>query len=169
MNQSKFSAYWKKIRTKKISLIGLVLFAVGLFVLLPLFFILTNALKEPYEKYDYKKIVTKGQPAKAKVTGVIVKQNITFIGKHPKEISYEYSASGTIVTDRFQTIDRSFVLMTGSDSIDIYVLEGASVIKGMQPFSFPTRAFITLPLMLMVFGIIAFIIGFRVKLGNWNY
>lgn len=147
--------YWTGFRSKgPMSIIGLVFTCVALFVMVPIQFVMPKLLQEPYERYNYKEIVQKGECVTARVNDVEVKYNVTVNGIHPRVISYDYVYQGSTFADKFQTMEvkQADALLT-NDSINVSVWKGASVINNRKLFTFPFQLFWIMPAIFLLVGL----------------
>src|SRR6478672_13886123 len=103
MNQKQFFFNYMGAM-KAISIIGWILVSFGLVLILAIFVIRANFF-EPYENYNYKEIEKKGTSQLAKLISISKKENITYNGRNPWVLTYEYSNENRLVKDRFQTIN----------------------------------------------------------------
>jgi hypothetical protein len=143
-----------------VATIGLVFTLVSLLVLTPVVSFLTLSGKQPYEKYDYKKIEAQGVEMPAKITYAKVMYNVSINGEHPVVISYSYQNNGQMRNDKFETIDLEKIAnLNVGDEIKIKVLGDQSKMAGVEPFSFPFGIFYIIPGIFLLVGIPFFIIG----------
>jgi len=131
--------------------------------------VIEHFVKEPFEKYNYEKIVSKGKTELAKIKEIVVRTNVTFNGINPRIIIYEYSNGNALVIDKFQTVD-----LEGIDSIrknniiKVSVLNGESIMLGIQPYSFPMKILWMVPLIFFIVGIPLFLIGHFAGVRNFK-
>lgn len=164
---SKLNNYWLGFRSKgPFSIIGLIFIMVAFFVIIPSLFLLDRLLKDPYERYNYKEIVDRGESKNARITGITVKKNVTFNGIHPRVIAYEYLHQGAGFADKFQTLEVEQVdSLSKKDSINVFVLNKESVIGNLKPYTFPFMILWPAPAIFLVFGIPMFCFG---HLAGWK-
>jgi hypothetical protein len=134
--------------------IGLVFVCLSIFVFIPLILILSTALKQPYQKYNFDEINKNGIEKDAKITSIKTVNNVTVNDEHPRIISYEYENNGQSVSDRFETLDLDKISnFNTATAIQILVYKGQSLIKDLTPFSFPVYLFFILPAIFLLIGI----------------
>ncbi|WP_313807814.1 hypothetical protein [Flavobacterium sp.] len=106
--------------------------------------------KEAYEKYDYSKIAEQGTEITGKIVDIQQKTNVSMNDKHPFVITYEFIENGKSKSDKFQTLDHYKVnsFSIGSN-LTILSYNNQSVIKGLEPFSFPFYFLFIFPFMLI--------------------
>ena len=140
--------------------IGLVFTTLSIFVFIPAI-VFFNSTKDAYEKYDYETIITQGKDLTAKITSVQTQNNVTVNNVfHPQIIDYTFSDNGQTKNDKFKTLtnaDNPVFEIGGSIIIKTYNRE--SVIKNLEPFSFPINLFYILPLIFLLVGIPFFLVG----------
>lgn len=139
-------------------LLGLIFTSLGVVGLMVLLSVLSS-LREPYEAYDYAAIRERGTAATAQVTSVAPVLNVTVNGAHPLLIGYTYAAAGQARSDQFQTMDADGAALHPGDAVPIRVLDGASVIATLKPFSFPVYFFLLLPGVFLVLGLVFLLVG----------
>jgi len=142
------------------SILGLIFIIIVLVVIMPLFWVLGKLLKDPYENYDYKRIIASGKITDARIKCISTKKNVTINGIHPRVISYEYIENDSMLSDKFQTLS---VAQTDSlqnkDSLKITVLNHQSVVNGIEPYSFSLKMLWGLPLIFLIIGLPFFLMG----------
>lgn len=141
-------------------LLGSIFIASSIIILLPIAILLQTSFKEPYEKYNFKKIEQEGKIQTAKVFSIQDVKNVTINGEHPVRISYEYLDEGVTKSDIFQTMDLEFVRKLEPESkIKIKTYQNQSIIQGLKPFTFPFEFFYLLPLIFFLIGLPFLLIG----------
>jgi len=135
-------------------ILGFIFTSLSLFVLVPLVIILSIILKEPYNRYDFKEIRKNGTEKRAVITFIKTLYNVNINGVNPMVISYEYTDGGQKFTDSFETLDveRTTGFTIGKE-INILEFESQTMIKGLEPFSFPVELFFILPGMFLITGV----------------
>lgn len=133
-----------------ISIIGMVFTALTVLVFIPLIVILSFTLKEPYQAYSFDAIGKKGVEKNATITNVKLLTNVSYNGQNPSVITYTYDDNGIKTTDKFQTLEseKAALLHVGSE-MPVLIYNGQSIIKDLEPFSFPFEMFYLFP---AVFG-----------------
>jgi len=96
----------------------------------------------------------------AKITYIKIVTNLSINEEHPVIISYEYDDNENKIKDKFETLDLENIagLNVGS-VIKIVVYDHQSMIKGVEPYTFPNWIFYLIPLPLFIAGIILLLIG----------
>ena len=160
--------YWKGFKSKApLSFLGLIFILFTLLIIIPALIILSSMLRQPFEKYDYEKIFALGQSYNAKIKHIQIKDNISFNGINPRVITYQYSINSKTIIDYFQTLNVNKVNeLNKMDSIPILVLEDQSVVKNIEPYTFPFIMLWTVPTIFLVFGIPFFTLGHIAGLKN---
>ncbi len=149
--------------------IGLVFVLLAMFILIPLITILDSS-KAVFEKYDYNLIAAQGMALKAKVVSIETETNVTVDNQfHPQIIEYAFTYNGQFQQDKFRT------LTSGSgnahhvgDEVKIKLLNGASVMEDLKPFTFPFQMFYILPFIFLLIGIPFMLIGLLPAIRNYG-
>jgi len=168
--QVNWSILYNLLKGKRpFAIIGLVFTCLAIFALFPLIFIISASVKEPYEKYDLEEIRNNGVEKSAKITSIRSVNNVTINGDHPEIISYDYENNGISCTDKFETLDLEKTTdYTIGKEIKILVYQNQTMIKGLEPFSFPVYFFYILPIMFLIIGSILLLIGLIPALKTLN-
>nr|WP_294942719.1 hypothetical protein [uncultured Mucilaginibacter sp.] len=156
---------------RRVSIIGLIFTALSVFVMLPLITILSFTTAEPYEKYDYKAIEQNGIEKAAKITFIKKINNVSYNGENPVVLSYKYDDGGKIVEDKFETLGLEQITTLGIDTSKtafVFVYRNQSVIKGLEPFSFPITMFYMMPAIFLLIGLPILLIGLIPALRVYN-
>jgi hypothetical protein len=166
----KFKTLFTLVRSKgPLAIIGLVFTLVSLVFVLPIVIIVSSALKTPFEEYNFKEIEKNGIEKIAKITFVKTINNVSINNEHPQLISYEYENNGQRVSDKFETLDleKTAGFSIGKE-IKILVNQNQSIIKGLEPFSFPTELFFLFPFIFLLIGIPMLLVGLLPALRTFN-
>jgi hypothetical protein len=165
MNQRKvtFSNLIKLIKNRRpFSILGIGFLFLSIFVLLPLSFLMSNALLEDCEKYDFEKIEQIGTLNKAKITNIASVDNVTVNGKHPVEIVYQFLDHGIEKFDKCRTMDFNNIQdFTIGREISIKTLDHQSKIQNVEPFSFPFYIFYLAGALFFIVGAVFAFIGLK--------
>jgi len=147
--KSTISSYWIGFRSKKpFSIMGLGFVILSL-IAIPSLFYNQKITIGPYEKYNYEEIVSHGERKNARITGVMIKNNVTSNGINPRIISYEYIFRDSMFTDKFQTLEVEQVdSLSKKDSVNVFVWNGKSVISKIKPYTFPMGLLWCIPILM---------------------
>ncbi|MFC4231967.1 hypothetical protein ACFOW1_08700 [Parasediminibacterium paludis] len=140
-------------------LIGFVFIIIPVVTLIPVRYFL-ESIKDTCEKYDHTAIAAKGKDLKATVTELQTQYNVTINeAYHPQIITYTYN-DGQVKTDKFKTlIDPDKPTFKVGDTLNIRLYKGETIIKNLEPYSFPVFLFYTLPIIFLIIGIPLFLMG----------
>jgi hypothetical protein len=117
--------------------VGGLLTAIPLFASLVILFIF-SLMASDVPDVDYDLINQKGESAKAKITSIETRENVSINNQHPSVIHYRYSLSGKEVESSVEVLSPNRVSQLNvGDSVDIKHLAGNSIITGMESASLP--------------------------------
>ncbi|MBS1507999.1 MAG: hypothetical protein JSS79_15265 [Bacteroidetes bacterium] len=117
--------------------VGALLTAIPLFASLVLFFIF-SLMASDVPNVDYDLLNHKGAVAKAKITSLTTKENVTINDEHPSVIHYRYAVEGKEIESSVEVLSSNRVSrLSVGDSVEIRHLNGASIITGLESASLP--------------------------------
>jgi hypothetical protein len=157
MNNRKvgFNVLLRLIRSKgPIPTMGLIFTVLSIFVLLPIVIAISIILRNPYAKSDPDNIKLHGTEKDATITMIKIIANTTVNNAHPVIITYSYNEGIQAISDKFEALvdyDKIENLKIG-DKIGVIAYEGQSIIKDLEPYSFPVALFYILPGMFFIIG-----------------
>lgn len=103
-----------------------------------IFMLVISLIEAGYPKVDYNEIDSDGERTTAIIKRIEEQENVTINEDHPTIVSYSYQWSGTEVSDQYRFLDPNAASKFHlGDTIDIKVLNGQSIIVGVEPFTFP--------------------------------
>jgi len=149
---------------------GLIFTILSIFVLFPLVIVLSMVLRNPYKKGDSDKIKLQGTEKEATITSAEIIANVTVNAAHPVILSYSYNKGVKTIADKFEALidyDKIEKFKAG-DKIAVIAYQGESIVKDLEPYSFPVALFYLLPGMFFIIGSIFLLIGLFPALSTYN-
>ncbi|NUY82001.1 DUF3592 domain-containing protein [Flavobacterium sp. MAH-1] len=149
----------KRVQSRPLAAMGLIFTVVSL-ALCPVLFIVVSTFKSDIEKYDSDAIRLKGTQTTAIIRDIKPMTNVSVNGEHPTIFTYEFTADGKTVTDRFQTFDDNRTRIRMGDVVPVKHYNGQSIMTELESFAFPMYLFLLFPLPFLVIGSIFLFIDF---------
>lgn len=150
----KFSTVYRILKKRPISISFGALFTFMPLLMLIIFSLAFSSLEADMPEVDFDLINSQGEEMEAEITNIETQYNTTINGVHPTIIYYQYHKNNMSTTSKSRVLEeRKVESLTIGDNIDIQVLDGASIIKGMKPYSFPIRMISGIFIPFLIFGL----------------
>lgn len=150
-----FNILLRLIRSKgPIATMGLIFTILSVVILFPLVIILSVVLRNPYAKSDVDKIKSQGVEKNATITNIKIISNVTVNDAHPVVLTYSYTVGSQTLTDKFEALVDYYKIegLKVGDKIPVLDYNGQSIVKNLEPYSFPVGLFYLLPGIFFIIG-----------------
>jgi|GEM_PF-1013836 len=149
----KSSTRWNILKKRRESmLLGVLLTLISL---LPAgLWIFFSSFENDTPKIDYELINSQGKEITAEITDIETQYNVKINEVHPTIISYRYLENGQVADSKYKVLEEAKIAdMEIGNNIKIKVLDGNSIIKDLEPYSFSANFLLIMALVLLTIGL----------------